>query len=116
MDGHAVEGRFGTGIIEDDAAGAPRMLENIVLAAGMAVPRTSEQGSPVQAMPVARAAFLATRLSFDPVLRMTLFDFADLLPFLVLYFLRLAFFMNSSRFSRLVEFDSFLRSVARARD
>jgi hypothetical protein len=36
-----------------------------------------EQGTPVQAMPVAMAVFFATRLSFAPVLRMT--PFADLL-------------------------------------
>jgi hypothetical protein len=48
-------------------------------------------------MPVAMAAFFATRFSFAPVLRTT--PFADLLVFFdaVPDFLRLAFFMDSSR-------------------
>jgi hypothetical protein len=64
-------------------------------------------------MPVAMAVFFATRLSFAPVLRMT--PFADLLAFFDedLDFLRLAFFMDSSRSTRFVELGSFLRSVAR---
>ena len=44
-----------------------------------------------QARPVARAAFFATRLSPAPVFRAALF--ADLMAFVVLDFLRLAFFM-----------------------
>ena len=44
-------------------------------------------------MPVARAAFFATRLSPAPVFRTALF--ADLIAFVVLDFLRLAFFMIS---------------------
>ena len=42
-------------------------------------------------MPVARAAFFATRLNPAPVFRTALF--ADLIAFVVLDFLRLAFFM-----------------------
>ena len=45
----------------------------------------------VHARPVARAAFFATRLSPAPVFRTALF--ADLMAFVVLEFLRLAFFM-----------------------
>jgi hypothetical protein len=45
----------------------------------------------VHARPVARAAFFATRLSPAPVFRTALF--ADLMAFVVLDFLRLAFFM-----------------------
>ena len=45
----------------------------------------------VQAKPVARAAFFATRLSPAPVFRAALF--ADLIAFVVLDVLRLAFFM-----------------------
>jgi hypothetical protein len=45
----------------------------------------------LQARPVARAAFFATRLSPAPVFRAALF--ADLMAFVVLDFLRLAFFM-----------------------
>jgi hypothetical protein len=45
----------------------------------------------VQARPVARAAFFATRLSPAPVFRTALF--ADFIAFVVLDFLRLAFFM-----------------------
>jgi hypothetical protein len=61
-----------------------------------------EQGTPVQAMPVAMAVFFATRLSFAPVLRMTPFA---ALPFFdeELDFLRLAFFMDSSHSTRFVE-------------
>jgi hypothetical protein len=49
-------------------------------------------------MPVAMAVFFATRFSFAPVLPTT--SFADLLIFFDadLVFLRLAFFMDSSRF------------------
>ena len=45
----------------------------------------------VQARPDARAAFFATRLSPAPVFRAALF--ADLMAFVLLEFLRLAFFM-----------------------
>jgi hypothetical protein len=45
----------------------------------------------LQARPVARAAFFATRLSPAPVFRAALF--AELMAFVVLDFLRLAFFM-----------------------
>jgi hypothetical protein len=64
-------------------------------------------------MPVAMAVFFAARLSFAPVLRMI--PFADLLAFFDedLDFLRLAFFMDSSRSTGFVQLGSFLRSVAR---
>jgi hypothetical protein len=54
-------------------------------------------------MPVAIAAFFATRFSFAPVLRTT--PFADLLVFFdeVPDFLRLALFMNASRSTRFVQ-------------
>jgi hypothetical protein len=60
-----------------------------------------------QAMPVAIAAFFATRFSFAPVLRTT--PFADLLVFFdeVPDFLRLALFMNASRSTRFVQLGSF---------
>jgi hypothetical protein len=62
-------------------------------------------------MPVARAAFFATRLSPAPVFRTALF--ADLIAFVVLDFLRLAFFMilpvpkvrSAWLFSRFVPYD-----------
>jgi hypothetical protein len=58
-------------------------------------------------MPVAMAVFFATRFNFAPVLRMT--SFADLLVFFDedLDFLRLAFFMASSRSTRFVQRGSF---------
>jgi hypothetical protein len=58
-------------------------------------------------MPVATAAFFATRFSFAPVLRTT--PCADLLVFFDedLDFLRLAFFMDSSRSTWFVQLGSF---------
>ena len=58
-----------------------------------------------QARPVARAAFLATRLSPAPVFRAALF--ADLMAFVVLDVLRLAFFMIPP-VPRFVQLGSFL--------
>jgi hypothetical protein len=83
-------------------------------------------------MPAATAAFFATCLSFAPALfGMRLFDFdvADLLAFVALLafrlvparfgedldFLRLAFFINSSRFTKFVDLGLFFPSVARGR-
>ena len=59
----------------------------------------------LQARPVARAAFFATRLSPAPVFRAALF--ADLTAFVVLDFLRLAFFMIPP-VPRFVQLGSFL--------
>ena len=61
----------------------------------------------VQARPVARAAFFATRLSPAPVFRTALF--ADFMAFVVLDFLRLAFFMIPP-VPRFVQLGSFLDS------
>jgi hypothetical protein len=55
--------------------------------------RVGQDATEVQARPVARAVFFATRLSPAPVFRAALF--ADLMAFVVLDFLRLAFFMIS---------------------